>query len=137
MNNTWKGPSSVKNYCMILVLMEFYTILGCVVFNLIPTPCNYHDIWDIIIIKRIKCRFMIVTINILNTSLDTLETRKIRCHILGSRPQYIQQITILLVISMFFIHRIVCPNLVWYSISSLPGSFLVKVSSSMSSFLYL
>ena len=55
-----------------------YKHLGCVVLNFIHAPCKYDDIWAIIRISRIKDGFMRVTIQMLNTALDALETRKIR-----------------------------------------------------------
>ena len=76
MNSTWNWPSYVENSSMIRISMVFLKILVCVVFNLIPTPCKYDNIWPIIWMIRIKDRFMRETSNILNIDIDTLENRK-------------------------------------------------------------
>ena len=83
MKKTWNWLYSIDTYSMICILMAFLTIMGCVLFNLILTLYKYDSIWAIIIIKRIKYGFMCVTIQILNTGIDTLERRKPRCHSLG------------------------------------------------------
>ena len=83
MNNTWNWPYSVDNSIMIRILMEFETVMGCLVFNLITTPCESDYIWAIIRIRRIKYGFMWATSNILNKMFDTLETSNNRCHIFG------------------------------------------------------
>ena len=85
MNNTWNGPSSNNNYCMIYVLIEFCTTMGCVVFYLITTPYKYDGILSIIIIIMIKHRFIRLTTHTLDTTLETAETRKILYHSLGSQ----------------------------------------------------
>ena len=71
MNNDWNGTSYFNNSGIICVLMSFYTIIGCLVFNFIPTPCKSDEIWSIIIIKRIKYRFMRVTSHILDATPET------------------------------------------------------------------
>ena len=61
--------------------MALWKIMGCVVFNLIPTPCKSDYILSIMIIIRIKYIFMGGGgSHILNAALETLETRKSRCH---------------------------------------------------------
>ena len=65
--------------------MAFWTILVCLVFNLIPTPCKSNEVLDIIMIRRRKDGFMRMTSQKLNAAPVTLETRKIRCHSLGSQ----------------------------------------------------
>ena len=57
--------------------------MGSVVFHLIPTTFKFNGIFAIIIIIRIRFGFMRVTSQILNTSLEKLETRKSRGHSLG------------------------------------------------------
>ena len=83
MNNTWNWPSYVYNSSMICILMVFLTIMGCVSFHLITTPSKSDYISVIIRIRSIKYGFMRITIQILNTVLETLQTRKRRCHSLG------------------------------------------------------
>ena len=60
---------------MISILMTFQTILGCVVFKLVPTPFKPDQILSIIRIIRIKYGFMWVTSQIPKKALYTLETR--------------------------------------------------------------
>ena len=43
-NNTWNQPSYVNNYSIMHILMKLQTILVCVVFQLIPTPCKSDEI---------------------------------------------------------------------------------------------
>ena len=62
--------------------MVFKTIMGSVVFYLIPTPCKPDEILSIIRIIRIKDGFMRVTIQIFNAALGNLETSNSRFHIL-------------------------------------------------------
>ena len=64
--------------------MEFYTLLGVLVLNLIPTPCKYNEILSIIRGRRIKDGFNWLTSQIFYAVLETLETRKIMCNSLGS-----------------------------------------------------
>ena len=80
MNNPRHWASSVNNNSMIHVFMTFYTILGCVVFNLISTPCKSDEIWSIILIRRIDNRFVRKSSQLLNKSIDTLKTLNIRYH---------------------------------------------------------
>ena len=57
--------------------------MGCLIFHFITNTYKSDGIWDIIRVIRIKYGFMRVTIQILNTALNTLETRNIMCHSLG------------------------------------------------------
>ena len=75
MYKTRNWPSSVDNYGTICILMTFQTTLGWLVFNLNYTPYKPDDIWSIIISRRIKYRFIWVTIQILKKALDSLEIR--------------------------------------------------------------
>ena len=59
--------------------------MGCAFFNFTPPACKSDDVWYIIRIRRIKYRFMRVTSQILDTTLEILKTRKLRCHILDSQ----------------------------------------------------
>ena len=58
--------------------------MGFVVFNLIPTTFKSVYILFTIGIIRIKYGFMWATIQILDAALETLQTRKSKCHILVS-----------------------------------------------------
>ena len=75
---------------ILLIIIAWYLYLwqskksmGCIVFYLIPTPCKSDEILAIIRVISIIYQFMWMTSQILNTVLDTLETRKIGCHSLG------------------------------------------------------
>ena len=61
--------------------------MGCVVFHFILISCKSGDIGSIIIVRRIKYVFMRLTSQILNTALDTLETRDSRCYSLGFQTE--------------------------------------------------
>ena len=61
--------------------------MGCVVFNLITTPCKPHEILAIIIIRRITDGFMRATSQILNAVIVTLETSKSRCNSLDYQAE--------------------------------------------------
>ena len=132
-NNTWNWQSSVHNYITIRILMAFKKNLGCVVFKFIPTPCISDDIWVIIKIRRIKYRFMLVTIQIFIIELDS----KIWCHSLGfQKTSFVTNVNYTHKSNVLFIPRL-CPNFTTYSISSLWREFIVNGSATVISFLYV
>ena len=86
-NNTWHLFYSIQNPGMVRILMEFHIILGCLVFNLITTPCKSYYIWYFIKIRRVYNWFVSMSSEIYkyNTYLETLKTWKNRSHNLVSK----------------------------------------------------